>query len=200
MKKFTGKGLSKASSFNERDFAYIKFLEANREEILQVFQIQLDKKGDVRREKAAKQILEYSLDILCDKHKSAASPSLNWDGLIARGLEFLVNILEAVNENDDKKLEKALEELPWGESGTGDVMSENACMFALWLMSDEDRESHTGVFKKVFESHRGNYPALYGSFDEFLKFTLEFEGLDRLIAINKEARAKLNNEEVGNSN
>lgn len=154
MKKFVKKTIPSGASHeeqqkieNENARNGLKVIGENLEEIRAIFKVQLDKFGHAYRQTAVEEIIKYLYQNRADKVlDESESWHVQWDYLYAKTLYDIADIIQAVNKGDVEAFVKAMENLPWGDSNTGDQISWNCSRFAYGIMSDEAREQFGDLF------------------------------------------------------
>ena len=151
MEKYKWKATPKNLSYEEESKAYNKQLidsmmlvKKQLDEIKSIFNAQLEKPGDERRQFAVEQIIQYLYTNPMNKYEMLEEPSSYTMTLID-----LADIVDSANKNDAQAFAEKLEMLPWGDSNTGDQIAQNTTEFAYWILSDESRNQLLPVFENV---------------------------------------------------
>lgn len=143
------------------------------DEIKSIFNVQLEKPGDDRRNFAVDQIIQYLYTNPMDEFEKSGKTSTYTMTLID-----LADIIDSANKNDENAFAEKLENLPWGESNTGDQIAQNITEFAFLILSDESRDKLLHVFDEIIKE-KFNYKR-----DSSIKLA-EFDCMEHLYDLEK---------------
>ena len=174
MEKYKWKAIPKNLSYEEERKAFNKQLidsmmlvKKQLDEIKSIFNVQLEKPGDERRQFAVEQIIQYLYTNPMNKYEMLEEPSSYTMTLID-----LADIVDSANKNDAQAFAEKLEMLPWGDSNTGDQIAKDTTEFAYWILSDESRNQLLPVFENVSvrKINSTRHPSVQlGEFDTMLR-------------------------------
>lgn len=164
---------------------------AHIEEIKAILEAELAKSNDPKRQVAYEEMMKYLFQLKYDEYlKTGDKKEISWERGRASSLIYIANMVEAAGKGDDEAFVKELNNLPWGDSNTGDSLSFNATRFTYWLLSDENRKK----YYQVFLNRLKNSNNALGSEKKAKSFLEKFENMDsleNLIEYNKEIEKEI---------
>lgn len=129
----------------------LKYVEKMLEEIQKIFQVQLEKSGNSVRTIAVEEVTNYLLTNRIEQHRGRNNDMfIVSDSYYAESLITIAQIIEAINNNKEDEVSNILNNLPWGDSNTGDQIARNTAEFSYWILSDEAKSLFGDIFKKHF--------------------------------------------------